>query len=199
MTPDITGWINQLMQLISASQAVMGMTFEIVGLLWLIQFANFALGYRLNMLGIWPRKLFGLPGIIFSPLLHGNFEHVFFNSIPLVILVNILLLYGFHFFISLTVVVTVVSGFATWLFGRPGIHVGASGVLMGYWGFLLVQSIITPSVMTVITGLLCLYYLGSLWLNLLPSGSRTSWEGHVFGFLAGAGAAYVGILRGLSI
>ena len=171
---NLSAWITQLSQLVAASQQQLGLTLEIVGLLWLIQCANLFLGYRLNILGIWPRKLRGLPGIIFSPFLHGGFDHLFFNSVPLLILVNLLLLYGWHTFVWLTLLIMLLSGSATWLFARPGIHVGASAVLMGYWGFLLMQSVFQPSVMSVIVALLCFYYLGSLWLNLFPQGQGVS-------------------------
>lgn len=188
---NVTLWLDQLMQLIGASKQQLGLTLEIVGVLWLVQFINFTAGYRLNVLGIWPRKLYGLPGIIFSPFLHGNFNHLFFNSIPLIILVNLLLLYGAHLFLVLSVFIILVSGLATWLLARPGVHVGASAVLMGYWGFLLMQSYFHPSVMTIIVAILCLYYLGSLWLNLLPSGPQVSWEGHLFGCAAGVAGAFI--------
>ncbi len=188
---DIQLWIDQLTKMIANSQAMALPTCEIVGALWVIQIVNFILRYRLNFLGIWPRKLWGLPGIFFAPFLHGSFEHLFFNSIPLFILVNILLVYGFHFFFWLSFIIILAAGAGTWLLGRPGVHVGASGIVMGYWGFLLTQSILYPSALTVISGLLCLYYLGSLWLNLLPGGLRTSWEGHLFGCLAGVGYAFL--------
>lgn len=187
----ISNWIDQLNQLITASQKAWGVTFTILGILWLIQLINWSLKYRLNILGIWPRKLWGLPGIIFSPFLHGNWNHLFFNSIPLLILINLNLLMGWAVFYKLSIFIILVSGFATWLIGRPGIHVGASGVLMGYWGFLLAQAYLNPSVLGIIVGALCLYYLGGLWLNLLPSGAHVSVEGHIAGCLAGIAAVYV--------
>lgn len=188
---NISSWADQLTQLVAASQAEMFLTFEVVGLLWFVQIVNFLVGYRLNFLGIWPRKTWGLLGIIFSPFLHGGFDHLFFNSIPLLILVNLLLLFGLPTFLWLTALIMLFSGLATWLFARPGIHVGASSVLMGYWGFLLMQSIFQPSVMSVIVALLCIYYLGSLWLNLFPQGPGVSWEGHVFGCAAGIAGAFI--------
>jgi membrane associated rhomboid family serine protease len=188
---NINLWIDQLAGLIAASQQAIGLTLKIIGILWLVQCVNVLVGYRLNLLGICPRKWYGLPGIVCSPFLHGGFNHLFFNSVPLLILVNLTLLYGVHTFISLTIFIFALSGLATWLLARPGIHVGASSVLMGYWGFLLMQSIFQPSVMTIIVALLCFYYLGSLWMNLMPSGPGVSWEGHVFGCLAGVAGAFI--------
>lgn len=188
---DISNWSDQLGQLIAASQSQWFLTFLIVGFLWVIQVINSSIGYRLNLLGIWPRKIYGLPGIIFSPFLHGSTGHLFFNSIPLLILINLLLISGLHFFVELTIFIGLVSGLATWIFARPGVHVGASGVLMGYWGFLLMHSYFYPSVTTVIAAVLCLYYLSSLFFNLFPSGPNISWEGHVFGCAAGVLSAFL--------
>lgn len=188
---NIAGWTDQLAWLIDASQAQWFLTGEFIGLLWIIQFINASIGYRLNMLGIWPRKIYGLPGIIFAPFLHGSTGHLFFNSLPLLILINLLLISGLHFFIELTIFITVISGLATWLLARPGVHVGASGVLMGYWGFLLMHSYFYPNVTTIVAAVLCLYYLSSLFFNLLPSGPNISWEGHVFGCGAGIACAFI--------
>ncbi len=183
-------WINELMQLIHLSWAVFPHTLMWLGLLWVIQIINMSSQYRLNLLGIHPRRLIGVPGIFCAPFLHGSVEHLFFNSVPLVFLLTLMQLFGEQLFIIVSLFIILVSGTAVWLLARPGIHVGASGLLMGYWGFLLVQVYSQPSVMGVIVALLCLYYLGSLWLNLFPTSRKTSWEGHLFGCLAGGLAAF---------
>ena len=184
-----TSWIDQLMDLVRQSQQVFPMTLLILAVLIALQILNSLVGYRLNIFGIWPRQWRGLPGIVCSPLLHGNYDHLFFNAVPLLFLLTLMQLFGWLLFVKVSVFIMLVSGMAVWAMGRPGIHVGASGVLMGYWGFLLVQVYCQPSVVGVIVAALCLYYVGSLWLNLLPSGKQTSWEGHVFGCVAGGLAA----------
>ena len=183
-------WIDELMRLIQLSGQVLPQTLFWLAVLWIIQAVNMSVGYRLNVLGIWPRRMIGLPGIFCSPFLHGSVEHLFFNSVPLFFLLTLVQLLGALVFLKVSLWIMFVSGMAVWLLGRPGIHVGASGVLMGYWAFLLVQVYFQPSVIGVIIAGLCLYYLSSLWLNLLPGGKKTSWEGHVFGALAGALAAF---------
>jgi membrane associated rhomboid family serine protease len=114
--------------------------FAMVGTLWVIHLFNWFVGYKLSQYGIVPRTWRGLPGIFSSPFLHANFNHLFFNSIPLLILASLLLLYGWPIFIYVTVVVAVLGGFGTWLLARPGSHIGASAVIMGYWSDLLVNS-----------------------------------------------------------
>lgn len=157
----------------------------LLGGLWLIQGVNTLLGKRLNYLGIYPRHLIGVPGIVFCPLLHADFNHLFFNSVPLFILMNLILSGGWYYFIVVTLGITLLSGFFIWCVGRPAIHVGASALIMGYWSFLLMNTYQHPSAFSLILAVLTLYYLGSLVIHLFPSEAGVSWEGHLSGFGAG--------------
>jgi membrane associated rhomboid family serine protease len=182
---------EQLNQFIISSREHLPLTLIMIGVLWAIQVLNTLLGGRLNALGIYPRRLYGLPGIIFAPFLHGGFEHVFFNSIPLFILLNLLLLDPMSEFILVLVSIAVLGGFLTWLFGRRAIHIGASSLVMGLWGFFLFEAILRPGVNTIIVAFVIVYFLGGMFfLNLFPSDAKTSWEGHVFGCVAGVATAY---------
>lgn len=181
---------SALAQIISLMQANSLLALKIIAVLWVIQFANAAVHYRLNLLGIHPRELFGLVGIICSPFLHGGYNHLFFNSIPMFLLLNLMLAYGWHAFVVYTANIAFIGGFLTWVFGRNAIHVGASGLIMGYMGFLLMQAIHQKTAYSVILGILALYYCGSILLSLFPSDVKTSWEGHVFGFAGGLAVGY---------
>jgi membrane associated rhomboid family serine protease len=160
------------------------------GVLYAMHIFNWFVGYRLNQYGIVPRRLRGLPGIIFSPLLHGDFNHLFFNSIPFVILACLLSLYGWPVFIYASVVIILLGGFATWLLARNGSHIGASALIMGYWSYLLVFAYYQPSWLSIVLAVVCIYYFGSFLLNVFPRSAKSSWEGHLFGLLAGLVAAY---------
>ncbi len=162
-----------------------------VAVLWVIQVINLSMSYRLNRFGIIPREKMGLPGIILSPLLHADFGHLFLNTIPLFVLANLVLINGWQTFWSVTLDIVVLGGGLVWLFGRRAIHIGASGLVMGYWGYLLVSAIYHFSIMTIILAGLCVYYFGSLYMNVFPAGKRSSWEGHLFGLLAGVVAVYI--------
>lgn len=162
-----------------------------VSILWVIHILNWLAGYRLNYLGIYPRHIMGLPGIVFSPFLHGDFNHLFFNSIPAFILIDLVSIYGKFIFVSVTMYIILVGGMAVWLMGRRALHVGASGLMMGYWGFLLANSYAQGGAMTIILAVICLYYLSSMALSLLPIQRQASWEGHLFGCLAGVSYVYV--------
>lgn len=158
---------------------------KIFAVLWGTFFLNKLLGDRLNLLGIYPRKWYGIPGIVCSPFLHGNFTHLLFNSIPLFILINFILLQGESVFFHITLLIVLMTGVSCWLFGRAACHIGASGIVMGYFSYLLMNAYQQPSLVNVVLGGLCLYYLGGLFSSLIPTDKTVSWEGHVFGFLSG--------------
>lgn len=182
---------TQLLNTIIFIKLNLNLALLIVSCLWVIQFINASTHYQLNYLGLYPRYIIGLRGIIFSPFLHGSFSHLFFNSIPLVFLIDFMLLYGVNQFIYVSSIILLLSGFATWLFGRKALHIGASHLVMGYWGYLLINAYQHPSVITIMLAILCIYYFGGLLLSLFPVEAKTSWEGHIFGFLAGIAATYL--------
>ncbi|MFI4957176.1 MAG: rhomboid family intramembrane serine protease [Gammaproteobacteria bacterium] len=182
-------WSLALQHIIQTMQANAIVALEILGLLWGIQIVNASVGYRLNVFGIYPRHPFGLIGIFTSPFLHGHMNHLFFNSIPLFLLLVLMLAQGYAHFLNVTLNIMLVSGLAVWLFGRKALHVGASGVIMGYMGYLLTQAFYKPDAGAIVLGILAIYYCGSILTSLLPSDAKTSWEGHVFGFAAGILAA----------
>jgi len=158
---------------------------------WLIHFINFLLKYRLNYLGIVPREPASLLGIIFSPFLHASAAHLIMNSVMLFALSAIILMNGREIYFSVSGYIILLSGLLIWLFARRGMHIGASALVMGYFGFLLVNSISHPSLITIAVAVICLYYFGGLFINLFPREKRVSWEGHVFGFIAGVGASFL--------
>lgn len=177
----LDNFLNNLSLLI----ANLPMVASIVGALWVLQLLNGVCHYRLNRLGIYPRRCWGLIGIIFSPLLHKDFRHLFMNSIPLFILLCFIFLYGTRMAIQLTAVLVLLSGFGIWLFGRRGIHIGASALVMGYFGFILAIAIHTYNLLAIIIAAICLFYLGGLFASLFPTKDQVSWEGHLAGFVAG--------------
>jgi len=162
----------------------------ILGVVWAIQLVNATSGYHLNKWGIYPRRFDGLLGIFLSPFLHGSYQHLFLNSIPLFILGALVLVAGKLFFLKISLLIIFISGFVVWLFGRPVYHVGASSLILGYWGFLLFNAYTERSAIALFLALLCLYYLGGLVFSLFPQEERVSWEGHLAGFLSGILTSY---------
>ncbi len=182
--------IFQLQQLLGSLQSNVGLALEIVVSLWVVHLLNYVLAYSLNFFGITPRSMFGLICIPFAPFLHSSFTHLFFNTIPLFVLSCFLLLNGEQNFIHISLIIIGGAGLGTWLCGRTGTHVGASSVIMGYFSYLLINAYYHPSVNSWIIAGLVVYYFGSLFFSLFPQEERVSWEGHVFGFLAGLAAFY---------
>ncbi|HAG62437.1 MAG TPA: rhomboid family intramembrane serine protease [Coxiellaceae bacterium] len=156
-----------------------------VAIAWLIHFINICCGYRLNILGIYPRRMFGLVGVVCSPWLHGSWGHLFLNSVMFILMAMMLLTQGLSVFIGVTVCIVVLSGLLVWLFAREALHIGASALIMGYWGYLLVVAYHHPTALNIIVSLVCLYYFGGMAANLLPTDRRVSWEGHACGFISG--------------
>lgn len=165
---------------------------KILAGLWALNLVNwFLLRSRLNIFGIYPRSLFGLVGIICSPFLHANFNHLFFNSIPFFVLGMFILGLGQNVFILATIAIGLISGFCVWLVGRKYLHIGASGVISGYFGFILCLAYFYPTVISLVLAFVALYYFGSIFFGIFPLSEGASWESHLLGLLSGILVAYV--------
>ncbi len=162
----------------------------ITAILWGIFFINQLLGGILLILGITPRKVYGLPGILCAPFLHAHFNHLFFNTIPLLVLSAFILVHGLPYFMLTSLAITLLSGTLVWLFAKPGLHVGASGVITGYWGFLIVGIYQEGSATAILLGIVSLYYFAGIFFGIFPSEKGVSWEGHLFGLIAGIATAF---------
>ena len=158
---------------------------------WVTFFISQLSGNRCLLLGITPRRLYGLPGIVFAPLLHANFNHIFFNSIPLLVLSNFILMEGLTYFLVVTAWITGISGLLIWLFAKRGLHVGASAVITGYWALLVSHIYQEGTVTAVILGVISLYYFAGIFYGILPGKKGVSWEGHLFGLLAGLATSLI--------
>ncbi len=164
---------------------------ELIGALWILNIINLSTGKTLNVLGVVPRNKRGLLGIMFSWAIHGNFNHLFFNSIPLFTLSLLLISFDKQMFFNLTIIIILLEGLSVWLFGRRGNHIGASGLIAGYFGFALIFAYESATIVSILLGILVLYYFGGILLSFFPTEAKTSWEGHLFGFLAGITAFFI--------
>lgn len=160
--------------------------------LWLIEIIDtVAFDSRLQAHGIEPRRVDGLEGVVFAPALHDGWAHLISNSIPFVVLGGLVLVYGFRRWITVTAFITIVAGLATWLLARRGNHIGASILVFGYFGFLLGMAWFERSLKSIgIAAVVAILYGGLIW-GVVPSDSGVSWEGHLFGVVAGVAAAGV--------
>lgn len=184
-------YITQLYALVFEIKKNFAFLISIIILVAVFNALNWLIKGKLYQLGLRPRSILGLAGIIFSPLLHGNFWHLTMNAVLFFILANMLLIGGHPLFYEVTAFVVVLGGLATWAFGRNALHVGASGLNMGYFGFLLIRAYQEPSLMSVAIAFVLLYYFGGMFLDLFPREEKVSWEGHLFGFIAGVLAGFI--------
>lgn len=164
----------------------------ITALMWLIEAVDsLAFDGRLDQHGIVPRTLRGLDGILWAPVLHGGFGHLLANTLPFLVLGAFVALGGIRRWLVVTAVIVVLGGLATWLFARNAVHVGASGLIFGYAGFLLVAGFVEKSIkgitVAVIVGVL---FGGMVLRGIAPVSSYVSWESHLFGLAAGVLAAF---------
>lgn len=163
----------------------------VVPVLWLIELVNWTTGGALGQDGgVRPRDLAGLDGIVFMPFLHASFTHVEANSVPLLLLGTFVLAGQVKRFLLVTAFIALISGLAVWLFG-PGntVTVGASGVIFGYLGYLLLRGIVERRWWSIAVSVLVGLLFGWQLSGMLPGDPHVSWQGHLAGFLAGLVAA----------
>jgi membrane associated rhomboid family serine protease len=162
-----------------------------VGSMWLVHVANVLTGGALVAFGIVPRTLGGLVGILFAPLLHGSVGHLLSNTVPMALLGALLLLRGRRDFAVVTATSVVGSGLGAWLFGGPGtVHIGASGMIFGWLGFLMARGLFERSVTSVLVSAAVTFWMGGMVWGVLPLAIGVSWQAHLFGLLAGLVTAF---------
>ncbi|MFG2559925.1 rhomboid family intramembrane serine protease [Streptomyces sp. NPDC048496] len=162
-----------------------------IALLWALEGIDTATGQALDTYGITPREPAELLDIVPAAFLHSGWEHVASNTVPLLILGFIAALGGIRRFAAVVLTVIVVSGFGVWLTAPPHtVTLGASGVVFGLFGYLLVRGFVDRRPLDVVVGVVIAAVYGSLLWGVLPTDSGISWQGHLFGLIGGVGAAF---------
>lgn len=172
----------------------------LLSLMWLLELLNWLFPQsQLDNYGIHPRDISWLPGIIIAPLLHASWAHLIANTPPLIIFGSLVSLQGLGIFWLVTVISMLVSGLGVWLFSPDYvITVGASGVILGYFGFLLLRGLFARSIGAILISLIVGFlYGGTIW-GILPSSPNISWQAHLFGFIGGVLVASFGHNRNKS-
>ena len=163
-----------------------------VGVMWAIEVIDLVLGGVLNQFGIMPRSVVGLRGILFAPVLHGNIPHLVANTIPFVTLGWFVMLRRTSDFFGVTAIVMLIGGLGTWLLAPANtVHIGASGVIFGYLGFLISRGYFERRVGSIVVSLIIGIFYGGLIWGVLPGQIGISWQGHLFGFIGGIVAAWL--------
>lgn len=141
-------------------------------------------------LAIVPRSAGGLIGLITAPFVHANFAHFAANLPPFLVLGTLVLWHGETHFIEVALIITFLQGILLWLLGRKAAHVGMSGVIFGFLGYLLLLAFNTRTTGDLLAALGVLIFYGGMLAGVAPARGSTSWEGHLFGLLAGLGTAW---------
>jgi membrane associated rhomboid family serine protease len=168
--------------MVDAIQISCTIVFIIFGVFYL----NLFMGGRLNLFGVRPRSLIGLTGILFSPLLHYNAQHLMANGTSLFVLLIILFSHRAYQPDATLTGIWLLSGLGTWIIGRPNhIHIGASGVIYGLVVYLIAAGWWLRDWRSLSIAALLLFFYGGIFYGMLPQPGFISWEGHLSGALAG--------------
>ena len=162
-----------------------------IAIIWGVEAVNTVMDHRLSEFGIVPRTVEGLRGILFWPFLHASFTHVLSNTLPMAVMGSVIAIQGRMALLQVSAIVAVVSGAGVWVIARPGVHVGASGLVFGYFGYLVARGWYRRSFSSVVVAILVVFFYGGLIFGILPSFGFVSWEGHLFGLFAGVLAAKI--------
>ncbi len=162
----------------------------LVAFLWLVH-TYFYLSYiDPGEYGILPRRLSWIRGVVTAPLVHGSWEHLMSNSVPLFVLTSLTLYFYRRVAIRAFWLIYFMTGLAVWLLGRSVIHIGASGVVYGLVAFIFWNGIFRRSARSIILALVVLMLYSGMFLGILPDQEGVSWESHLLGSLSGIFAAF---------
>jgi membrane associated rhomboid family serine protease len=151
-----------------------------------VHVVNVLFGMWFTQFGVIPRSVVGLRGILFSPLLHGNWTHLFANAAPLGVMLGLLAFTRGWSFWRITGALWLASGVAVWLIGRPGsVQIGASGLIYGLAAFLLTTAWFQRDLKSAAAALVVIVLYGGIAWGLLPTRQGVSWEGHLAGAVSG--------------
>lgn len=166
----------------------------LVVVMWAVELVNIFMAHRLNEYGIVPRTIMGLRGIPAGPFLHGGLGHLLSNTGPLLVLGGLVAVRGQANFVGVTAFIIFVGGLALWTVGRPWpwddlqnlVHVGASGLVFGYFGYLVARGWYERSFLAILVSVAVILVFGTgILFGVLPTAPYISWEGHLCGLIAG--------------
>ena len=165
--------------------------FIFILMMWIVQVIKFATGVHLTFLGIFPRELIGLKGVITAPLIHGDWQHLISNTVPMAALCGIIFLFYRRVAVKTFLLTYILTGLSVWLFARPVWHIGASGVVYGLLAFVFWTGVFRRSFKSIAISLAILVMYSGYFLGVVPGQPGVSWESHLYGGLVGIIVAYL--------
>lgn len=166
------------------------LVFYVFLLLTVIEVTNMLTGRMLNQFGLVPRHLSTWSGVFVGPWLHGSSWHFFSNIIPLCVFMLLMLQHGTRRFVLVSLWIMLFTGLTVWIFGRQAVHIGASGLVYGYFGYLVLAGFLSGRFRLILIAALVGFFYGGLIWGIFPSRAYISWESHLFGFISGLAAAF---------
>ncbi|MCP3927965.1 MAG: rhomboid family intramembrane serine protease [Bacteroidetes bacterium] len=163
---------------------------KFLALIWGIHILQFITRIDLGYLGVYPKRLFGLKGVIFSPLIHADFHHLISNSVPLLALTVMIMFFYRKVAIKSFFMIYVLTGLAVWIFARQVFHIGASGVVYGLVSFVFWNGIFRKNLKSIILALIVTVLYSGYFAGILPNQEGISWESHLLGGLVGIFVSY---------
>jgi len=159
-------------------------------LMWIEEVVDAIAGGTLDRYGIQPRDPDGLTGVITAPFLHGGFDHLISNTVPLLLLGVAIALNGAVRVAAVTAIVAIVGGLGTWLVAPANTnHIGASGIVFGYAAYLVARGVFSRKPLQIALGVVVVAVWGTTLLRGLAPADGISWQGHLFGVVGGVVAA----------
>jgi len=156
-----------------------------IGILWTVFILDAAFGLRLGRFGLRPGSVPGLIGVLTAPLLHGSFEHILSNTLPMLISLTATLFFYPSSALRVIPLTWLGSGLLAWLIGRPSLHYGASGLIYGLLAFVFVSGLLRRDMRSIAVSLLVGFLYGSMVWGVLPIRPHMSWEMHLSGAVIG--------------
>jgi membrane associated rhomboid family serine protease len=178
-------------------RVIWGVVFPAFGiiLLWIAHGLKVGLDVWGNDWGVFPRTVQGLRGILFSPFLHADYQHLLSNTSALFVLGFVTINIYPRSAVRSLAVIWLIGGLILWVIGRPNYHIGASGLVYGMAAYLLAMGLLRWEPRAIAVALFVVFAYGSLWWGLLPYVPEMSWEGHLGGAIAGILAALLFVKR----
>lgn len=160
--------------------------------LWVIHTISFILDLRLGYLGVLPREARGLVGIVTAPLIHGEWQHLISNTVPLAALSVVVFLFFKRVAVKVFLLIYILSGIGVWLLARPYTHhIGASGVVYGLISFVFWSGIFRRNLRSIVLALVVLILYSGYFPGIVPGDDGVSWESHLLGAFAGILIAWI--------
>lgn len=158
---------------------------------WMVYLLEIGLDINLSAYGLRPRDFSHWFGVLTMPFLHGGFEHILANTASFMVLGSMVFYFYNNKAIQIFIWSYFLSGIFTWILGRGGVHIGASAMIYAFAGYLFTAGVISKNIRYMALALIVVFLYGSMIWGMFPQNNNISWEGHLAGFAAGIGLAFI--------